>query len=184
MNNFWASDDITFANQKRNKKAEINRLQTIGLIDSIGGLHGNVLDIGSRNFFTEVLERKYNIEIDSTSCDLDEGLTSPKSHYDFVHYNNVVEHQFNPLLTLLEIKKILKSDGMLILGCPLKPKWITSAKCHFHEFDEYTYQELIKRAGFKEVKRIHFYKQLSVNGIRGIFGSFFKRQVVAILMAN
>jgi hypothetical protein len=184
MNNFWASDDITFTNQKHNKKAEINRLKTIGLIDSIGGLHGNVLDIGSRNFFTEILEKKYKIGIDSTSCDLDECLTSPKTNYNFVHYNNVIEHQFNPLFTLLEIKKILDSDGILILGCPLKPKWITSAKCHFHEFDEYTYQELIKRAGFKEVKRIHFYKQFSINGIRGIFGSFFNRQVVVILMPN
>lgn len=184
MNNFWVSDDITLMNQKHNKKAEINRLKTIDLIDGIGGLRGNVLDIGSRNFFTEILEKKYNVEIDSTDCDLDECLVSPKTNYDFVHYNNVIEHQFNPLFTLLEIKKILNSDGILILGCPLKPKWITSAKCHFHEFDEYAYQELIKRAGFKEVKRIHFYKQFSINGIRGLFGNFFNRQVVVILKNN
>ena len=180
--NYWATDDITCQNQKTNKKAIKNQEITFKLIDDIGGLKGKVLDIGDRNVVTSLLEEKYNIKIENTTGDLDEKLKlGEKDTYDFVHYNNVIEHQFNPLLTLIQIKEVLKKDGLLILGTPLKPKWITSAKCHFHEFDEYTYINLINRAGFEEIKRDHFYKQYSIKGIRNILGSFYNRQVVSIL---
>ncbi|HPQ35982.1 MAG TPA: methyltransferase domain-containing protein [Tenuifilaceae bacterium] len=178
---FWADDSTTIRNQKTNYKAFSNQRHTINLINSIGGLKGDILDIGSRNYMTELLEKTFNVRIDSTKGDLDLQLLAPKTKYDFIHYNNVIEHQFNPLFTLLEIKKHLKQDGILILGTPLKPNWITFANCHFHEFNEYQYRKLIRRAGYEEVKRVHFYYQISVKGIRQILGSFYKRQVVSIL---
>jgi SAM-dependent methyltransferase len=177
----WADDSFTVGNQQTNKKAIANQRETIKIIDSIGGLSGSVLDIGSRNHFTAVLEGKYSVTIDSTSGDLDLGLKCPGTAYDFVHYNNVIEHQFNPLLTLLQIRRVLKNSGYLILGTPLKPTIITFATCHFHEFDEYRYRKLIARAGFQEVKRVHFYRQVSVNGLRAAMGSFFNRQVLSLL---
>jgi SAM-dependent methyltransferase len=81
-----------------------------------------------------------------------------------VHYNNVIEHQFNPLFTLLNIRRVLKNNGYLILGCPLKPKWITTNDCHFHEFDKKAYYEIISRADFKEINSIKFSYVFSVKG--------------------
>lgn len=180
----WQLDEETIANQKQNKKAILNREKTIELIDKIGGLKGNVLDIGSRNLFTEILCQRYNIEINSTFGDLDIEFNCPMKKYDFVHYNNVIEHQFNPLFTLLKIKEVLKNDGYLILGCPLKPKWITTATCHFHEFDEKAYKEIINRAEFKEINRVKFCYQISLIGIRPFLSSFQTRQMVSVLKKN
>ena len=177
----WPEDEVTISNQIENKKAIVNQNKTIELIDKIGGIYGDVLDIGSRNYFTEILEKRYCIEIDSTSGDLDVEFNCPKNKYDFVHYNNVIEHQFNPLFTLLEIKNILKKDGYLILGCPLKPKWITTASCHFHEFDNKAYNEIINRSDFKELVKIKFYYEFNVLGIRQFLSSFKTRQMVCIL---
>jgi SAM-dependent methyltransferase len=181
-NNFWISDEDTRKSQKNNPKAQINFNKTFEIIDSIGGLKGDVLDIGSRNLLTEMLEERYKINIDSTFGDLDLQFKCFKQKYDFIHYNNVIEHQFNPLYTLLEIGKHLKKGGILILGTPLKPNWITFAKCHFHEFNKYQYNKLIVRSGFMKIKEMHYYKQFSIKGVRLFFASFYKRQVLNILM--
>jgi SAM-dependent methyltransferase len=180
----WVSQEETMNNQMKNKKALENMIKTCQLIDDIGGIRGDVLDIGDRNYFTYILEEKYNVKIDSTQGDLDEEFTCPKEKYDFIHYNNVIEHQFNPLFTLLEIKKHLKPLGLVIFGTPLKPKFITDATCHFNEFNLYQYEKIIARAGLKEVKRMHYYYQVNIKGIRLLIGSFYKRQVLSILKIN
>lgn len=177
----WPSDSVTIKNEQENKIAALIRKETFKLIDSVGGLSGDVLDIGNRNYLTELLEERYRIGIDSTSGDLDLEFNCPKKQYDFVHYNNVIEHQFNPLFTLLEIKKVLKPSGLLILGCPLKPKWITTASCHFHEFDKKAYKEIIDRAELIEIESIYFSYVISLRGIRSIMASFKKRSIVSLL---
>lgn len=177
----WQTDKELLLNQKNNKKAIANHNKTIELIDIIGGLSGNVLDIGKRNLLTEKLENKFNISIDSTNGDLDIKFECPNKKYNFIHYNNVIEHQFNPLFTLLEIKKRLKKNGILILGTPIKPRWITDAKRHFNEFNKYKFDLLILRGGFKIVKQIMHWKQLGWTGIRPLLGSFYKRQGIFIL---
>ena len=179
--NIWPDDSETISNQKANKRAIQNQQKTFEIIDSIGGLSGNVLDIGRYNHFTELLEDRYKIIIDSTSGDLDIDFDYSYYSYDFVHYNNVIEHQYNQLHTLLKIRDILKDSGYLIFGCPLKPKWITTSECHFHEFDTKAYYELLNRADFKEVKQIRFSYVISVKGMRGLIGSFYRRQVVSLL---
>lgn len=178
-------DDKIYINytsvNRTNPKSIKKKFEVIKLIDKHGGLKGNVLDIGERNYFTEDLEKRYNIHIDSTKGDLDIQLNCPKKKYDFVIYSDVIEHQFNPLFTILGIKKIIKNDGMLILSTPLKPKWITSAKCHFHEFDRKTYNDILYRSDLKEIESSHFYYHVSIKGLRPFVGSFFKRQIVSIL---
>lgn len=180
----WPDDQITISNQKSNQIAILNQQKTIEIIDKVGGLKGNVLDIGNRNYFTEILESKYNLKIDSTNGDLDIEFNCPNKKYDFVHYNNVIEHQFNPLFTLLKIRDILKDDGYLILGCPLKPKWIATNNCHFHEFDKKAYNEIISRSDYKEVTKISFCYIFSIKGIRPFMASFQKRQIISLLIKN
>ncbi len=180
---FWSDDAVTIEAQK-SAKSRANQAKTIELIDSIGGLRGAVLDIGGRNLFTEILEQRYNISIDSTQGDLDLELNAPRRSYDFVHYNHVIEHQFNPLFTLLEIKKVLKPGGILILGTPMKSNWITWPNCHFHEFDEYRLMKLIVRAEYKIIKSVHFYHEVSIKGIRPLLGSFYKRLFIGLLTDN
>ena len=81
---FWADDSTTIRNQKTNYKAFSNQRYTINIINSIGGLRGDVLDIGSRNYMTELLEKTFNVQIDSTKGDLDVEFNAPKKQYDFI----------------------------------------------------------------------------------------------------
>jgi SAM-dependent methyltransferase len=179
---FWVSDDITHHNQTTDPKAIRNHREMISMIDSQGGLKGKALDMGGRNYFTEMLEAKFNVKVDSTSGDLDEMLDCPSSHYDSIVYNNVIEHQFNPLFTLQQLHKTLKDSGCIFLGTPLKPHWITSSPCHFHEFNDYEYRKLIARAEFKVIAEKKFYRHLRFDGIRGLLGSLHTSQVVSVLV--
>jgi len=175
-----------YDHQKNSKKAKKNRKVTLNLINKyLGGLFGTVLDVGKRNYFTKLLEGKYWInlidhKIDSTEGDLDLVFNCPRKDYNFVHYNNVIEHQYNPLFTLLEIKKRMRLNGILILGTPLKPNWMTFSSCHFHEFNKYQYYSLLDRAGFVEVAKTHYCHEFGL-GIRKLIGGFYNRQVVSIL---
>ncbi len=181
---FTIPRETLFFHQRIHPKAIRNRNETINLLEKHEGLSGNVLDIGERNYFTEVLEKFYKIPIHSTIGDLDIEFIHPGLRYDFVHYNNVIEHQFNPLFTLLKIHEVLKDDGILILGTPVKPTWITFSSCHFHEFDQYRFDKLINRAGFEVVDCLRYWHDLKIFGIRGLLGSFYPKQSIYLLKKN
>jgi SAM-dependent methyltransferase len=179
---FTTPINALYENQMNHPKARRNQVETIRLIDENCIFKGNILDIGERNLFTEILENTYGVTIESTYGDLDVEFKTLEDHlYDFIHYNNVIEHQFNPLFTLLKIKERLKPDGILVLGCPIKPSWITFSKCHFHEFDQYRFDKLIARAGFKVVDYVKFWRQVRFNGLRPFLGSFHRCQGIYLL---
>lgn len=179
---FASPIEVTLREEKTNKSGLVNQRETISLIRKYFDKEkSGVLDIGERNYLTVLIESEFDISVDNTSGDLDEELDCPKMIYDIVHYNNVIEHQFNPLFTLLEIKKVLSKDGILILGCPVKPHWITWCPCHYHEFDLYRIHKLIERAGYRIVEEKRFYRSVNLFGIRPLLGSFFKRQYLAVL---
>jgi len=128
--------------------------KTIKLLGERMGYVENILDIGPRGLFTERLEEEFNLNIYNTNdMDLDVLPFYPVDYpfvdkFDCVFIFEVLEHLFNPLQLLLEIKKFLKVGGRIYITYPHRPHfwWY---KTHFHEFDEYRFKELIKRAGLK-----------------------------------
>ena len=76
-----------------------------------------VLDVGGRNPLTEALESEHNIKIDNTTGDLDLHFKTPYNNYDIIIYSHTIEHQFNPLFTLLELKNVLVKMCFLSLSC-------------------------------------------------------------------
>lgn len=111
-----------------------------------------ILDIGQRSPLTDAIEKSLNLKLDNTSSDLDFAVTAPKKAYDVVIYSHTIEHQFNPLFTLVEIHKLLKNDGTLFIMLPERGKLLWD-KGHYHEIDAYRFKELVERAGFKIVKK-------------------------------
>lgn len=59
--------------------------------------------------------RKGNIEDDAF-------VSSIHEKFDVIYANNIFEHLYSPHAFLIEVKKILKEDGILILGVPCVPK--------------------------------------------------------------
>ncbi len=121
-------------------------------------LFGNILDVGERNPFTELLEKKFNVTIDNTKGDLDFIEIPYDKKYDTILYLDVIEHQMNPLWTLHQISRILKSDGKMYITTPRRGKLLW-AKGHFHEFDKYRFELMMKHPKVNfEIVAEHKYK--------------------------
>jgi SAM-dependent methyltransferase len=123
------------------------------LIKNIPNASGlNILDIGQRSPLTDVIENALNVKVDNTTGDLDFEFTAPKSTYDVIIYSHTIEHQFNPLYTLVELYKLLKDSGTLFIMLPERGKLLWD-KGHYHEIDAYRFKELVERAGFKIIRK-------------------------------
>ncbi len=180
--------DIDFITQESNQQSFIyvhtKLLEFIHKYKFILSLYfDNVLDVGERNPLTERLEIEFDININSTSGDLDKELICPKKQYDLVIFSHVIEHLFNPLFCLENIKKVMKRNGVLIIACPIKPNFLTWGHGHFHEMNNYGFKKLLNRAGFEIIvwEKFHNLRSWkSFMGIRPILRQFFRSQTMTI----
>lgn len=65
----------------------------------------------------------------------------------------VIEHLFNPVHCLLNIRKVMSDNGRMYLSTPRRPFWMRNRKNHFHEFQDNSLENLLKRVGFEVVKK-------------------------------
>ena len=136
----------------------------------------SALDIGDRSGLTEMMESKYQVKFDNTKGDLD--CITLKGKYDLVTSFEVLEHLFNPLFHLSQIKGVLSENGKLILSTPLsKPRFLWS-KEHFHEMSTESIEALFHVAGFKIVRKKYFKVHpliFYIKGIRPLLRLFFDK---------
>jgi len=145
-----------------------------------GRLRGHILDVGDKSPLTISLQNKYNVNINNTVGDLDIDFDMPLSDYDTIIYSHTIEHQFNPLFTLLKLKDALKDSGRLYILLPERGKLLW-CKGHYHEIDSYRFGQLMKRAGLKIVNKT--YQKIWRNwycyiGIRPLLRVFFEYHVI------
>ena len=86
-------------------------------------------------------------------------------YFDVIVLNHSLEHMYNPTKLLLEVNKILKDDGILIIGVPniksmeariFKKNWGSiRAPQHLYHFSESTLNLLLDKCGFN-LKKIWF----------------------------
>jgi len=136
----------------------------------------SALDIGDRSGLTEMMESKYQVKFDNTKGDLD--YITLKGKYDLVTSFEVLEHLFNPLFHLSQIKGVLSENGKLILSTPLsKPRFLWS-KEHFHEMSTESIEALFHVAGFKIVRKKYFKVHpliFYIKGMRPLLRLFFDK---------
>lgn len=139
-----------------------------------------ILDIGQPNPLSKLM-KYYFLECDvyNTDGDLDEGFSFVGSlDYDFIVYSHTIEHQFNPLYTLLRFYNVINSHPTIFIILPQRPKFLWF-EGHYHEIDHYRMQLLLKRAGLKivsyESKRIKRDWWFYFTGIRPLLRFFFER---------
>ena len=112
------------------------------------------LDIGDRTGLTEMMENEYGVNFENTKGDLDN--LELRGNYDLVTSFEVLEHLFNPLFHLVQIKNVLNPDGRLILSTPLAKPRLLWSKEHFHEMSKQSIQALFEAAGFKVLRENFF----------------------------
>ena len=139
----------------------------------------SALDIGDRTPFTEKLELFFDCPFDNTKIDLDkEHLTG---EYDIITAFEIIEHLFNPLHFLIEIRSVLKDVGTVYLSTPKGKPYFLWSDDHFHEMGYDRLNSLIDRAGFRIIRKdeiriqpIPFY----FTGIRPLLRLFFEKHLL------
>jgi len=111
------------------------------------GIPASMLDLGRRSPLTEAIEKRFNLAIYNTEGDLDTDFSIPGGfRWDYIMYSHTIEHQFNPLHTLLKLRNYMNSRTRLYIILPTKPKFLWW-EGHYHEIDRYRMGLLLKRAG-------------------------------------
>jgi len=178
---FWRTQDSVLHTQETCGNVRVIHNRTINVLRQYVRPYAKILDVGQRNLLTYRIEREFPVYVHSTTGDLDVDMICPSTNYDIIIHSHTIEHLFNPLHNLMQVRNVLASDGKLILGCPLKPHWIGWSSGHFHEFDAYRYGKLIKRAGFKEMLRCRYHRVFRWKGIRPLLSSLHQRYVISVL---
>ena len=113
------------------------------------------LDLGERTPFTALLEQHFGCPFKNTSIDLD--IESLSGSFGVVTAFEVLEHLFNPLHAMLEVRRLLVGDdARLFVSMPLwKPSFLASPD-HFHEMTRSEALSLFIRAGFAVLRSAEF----------------------------
>lgn len=117
------------------------------------------LDVGAgESYMRDKLRSIFKINFYVSEIDLDfERYEYADEFFKTVTSFEVLEHLFNPLTHLIELRRILATDGNLFLTTPndysliYKVEHFTSRKYHphFHQFSEMDLRNIVDRAGFK-----------------------------------
>ena len=149
------------------------------LLDYLDRRLGNcVLDIGRQSPSTEAIREKFRIPVTNTEGDLDVQFGFPSLPYTDILYLRTLNHQFNPLYTLLKIKDEAMSDfTKLYILVPSRGKLLWDKGC-YHEVDHYRMCQLLKRAGLKireyERVKVHRHWSFYFKGVRPLLKLFFE----------
>ncbi len=113
------------------------------------------LDLGDRTPFTALLEQHFGCTFDNTMVDLD--LEPLSGCFGVVTAFEVLEHLYNPLYALLEIKRLLAGkDARLFVSMPLWKPPVLASPDHFHEMTRHSARLLFTRAGFTVLRSAEF----------------------------
>ena len=138
----------------------------------------SILDLGVSNPFSELLKSKgYNItNTQGEDLDLDTAAVETQD-YEVVTAFEIFEHLVSPFNVISQIKA-----KKLVASVPLK-LWFASAyrskfderDCHYHEFEDWQFDWLLEKAGWRIKKRQKFTNPVKKVGIRPILRCFIPR---------
>ena len=144
-------------------------------------INGKILDAGCSvgNFISLCPERIIGIDVDKDAVeickkkgfnamymDLDKKLEFPDNYFDAIYCNHVIEHTQDPLFTLREFYRVLKTDRKLVLFTP------NIYRDKFKFFDEYSHkkpltpkslEEIAYNVGFRNFKI--YQEHISISGL-------------------
>ncbi len=151
---------------------------TLRFVQSVLTPEDKILDLGVTNPFSEILkENNFNV-FNTSGEDLDLDTSAVKDNsYDVVTAFEIFEHLVSPFNVLNDIKA-----KKLVASVPLK-LWFASAyrsasderDRHYHEFEDWQFDWLLEKAGWKIKKREKFTNPVKKVGIRPILRRFTPR---------
>ncbi|MFC1658629.1 methyltransferase domain-containing protein [Candidatus Omnitrophota bacterium] len=161
--------------EKGRRQASINILKRIERYKK----NGRLLDIGCANgFFLDEARRrgwaisgvefsKWAVDYAKEKLNLNvlrgslEEAAFPGCSFDVIVMLDVLEHLTDPKSTLLEVRRVLKNDGILYISTPnilsamsriLRAKWWGINKFHLFYFSKTTFEKMLDACGFRVKK--------------------------------
>lgn len=156
------SPDKGYQSQKNNPKF-IKRLAEIKIL---GKQKGKLLDIGcAYGYFLDKAKKAgfstYGIEISPYAVSKishlhriknfnasREKFPFKKNFFDVITLDHCLEHIQNPIFTLKEINRVLKSKGLLFIEVPIRTRW-AGEPTHISYFDELSLKFILENLDFK-----------------------------------
>jgi len=92
-----------------------------------------------------------------------EEASFPSNYFDVVHFSHLIEHVPDPLSLLIEVRRIVKKDGHIILTTPnvhgfqarvSGRKWRSAIPDHIFLFSKKSMRKILYRTGFRVVKQV------------------------------
>ncbi len=151
---------------------------TLDFLNNVVSKEENILDLGVTNPFSEILLKEGFKVTNTKGEDLDLETTVVKSEgYDVVTAFEIFEHLVSPFNVLKDIKA-----NKLVASIPLK-LWFASAyrsktdkwDRHYHEFEDWQFDWLLEKAGWRIVKSEKFTNPVKKIGIRPLLRRFTPR---------
>ncbi|PWI30960.1 methyltransferase [Flavobacteriaceae bacterium LYZ1037] len=143
--------------------------------------HSKILDLGVENPFTQIMKQQgFSVE-NTKGEDLDlETITIENSNAEVVTAFEIFEHLLSPFTVLQSIKA-----DKLVASVPLK-LWFSSAyrsktdmrDRHYHEFEDWQFDWLLEKAGWKIIDRQKWTNPTKKIGIRPILRLFTPRYYI------
>lgn len=142
---------------------------TFRFLNEVISKEEKILDLGVTNPFSEILTKEGFNVTNTTGEDLDLETTVVKTEeFDVVTAFEIFEHLVSPFNVLNDIQ-----SKKLIASVPLK-LWFASAyrsktdkwDRHYHEFEDWQFDWLLEKTGWRIVKREKFTNPVKKFGIR------------------
>lgn len=144
---------------------------TLDFVNQVITKDEKILDLGVKNPFSDILIKEgYDVtNTQGKDLDIDTSFIK-KSNAEVVTAFQIFEHLVAPFNVLREIQA-----NKLVASVPLK-LWFTSAyrsktdmrDRHYHEFEDWQFDWLLEKAGWKILKREKFTNPVNKIGIRPI----------------
>jgi len=147
----------------------------------------SIVDIGEDNPLKGMIEAGLSVKIDSFNADFDNMFRCGKK-YDVILCFEVLEHLFNPLSFLEQLKCMLNKNGVIYLSTPYQYPQCLKAVHHFHEIPTDRLMWLFDAAGLTvvEMKKItiagNWYNHLT--GIRPMLRYFQKTRLFKLTVKS
>ena len=155
--------------------------ETIEFLESVVPPPGEVLDLGVKNPFSEVmLERGYKVS-NTSGEDLDLQTSAVKeSSAEVVTAFEIFEHLLAPFNVLREIKaeKLVASVPLRLWFSPAYRSKTDKWDRHYHEFEDWQFDWLLEKSGWEIKKRHKWTNPVKKVGIRPFLRLFSPRYYV------
>ena len=155
--------------------------ETLQFLKSVAPAPANILDLGVRNPFSEIMEEN-GYEVSNTGGeDLDLNTQSvQKSSAEIVTAFEIFEHLVAPFNVLRDIKanKLIASVPLRLWFSPAYRSKTDPWDRHFHEFEAWQFDWLLEKAGWQIKKKHQWTNPVKKLGIRPLLRSFTPRYYI------